>query len=56
MYFSWKQHQDLSRKVFNAADDNKGIALALMGIGLSMLAADLLVQELNSSMKGSRTL
>ncbi|MDG1059158.1 MAG: hypothetical protein P8O84_00455 [Synechococcus sp. cluster3_bin.96] len=46
MYFSWKQHLELSRKVSNSADAHQGLALALMGVGLSMLAKDLLAAEL----------
>jgi hypothetical protein len=46
MYFSWEQHQELSRKVSNSADNDQGIALALMGVGLSMLAKDLLAAQL----------
>lgn len=46
MHFSWKQHLELSRKVANSADANQGVALALMGIGLSILVKDLLAAEL----------
>jgi hypothetical protein len=46
MYFSWEQHQELSRKVSNSSDNDQGIALALMGVGLSMLAKDLLAAQL----------
>ncbi len=46
MHFSWKQHQELSRKVSNTADTDQGVALALMGVGLTMLAKDLLAAEL----------
>ena len=46
MHFSWKQHLELSRKVSNSADAHQGVALALMGIGLSILAKDLLAAEL----------
>ena len=46
MHFSWKQHYELSRKVANSADANRGVALALMGIGLSMLLKDLFAAEL----------
>ena len=46
MYFSWKQHLELSRKVSNIADAHQVLALALMGVGLSMLAKDLLADEL----------
>ena len=46
MHFSWKQHLELSRKVSNSADAHQGVALALMGVSLSMLAKDLLAAEL----------
>ena len=46
MHFSWKQHLELSRKVSNSADAHQGVALALMGVGLLMLAKDLLAAEL----------
>ena len=46
MHFSWKQHLELSRKVSNSADAHQGLALALMDVGLSMLAKDLLAAEL----------
>ena len=45
MIYSWEQHQNLSRLVSDAADTDKGVALALMGIGLLMLANDLLSKE-----------
>ena len=40
------KNQELSRKVSNTADTDQGVALALMGVGLTMLAKDLLVAEL----------
>jgi hypothetical protein len=46
MHFSWEQHQELSRKVSNSADNNQGVSLALMGVGLSILAKDLLAAQL----------
>ena len=46
MHFSWKQHLELSRKVSNSADAHQGVALALMGMGLAILAKDLLAAEL----------
>ena len=46
MHFTWKQHQELSRKVPKSADTDQGVALALMGVGLSMLIKDLLAAEL----------
>ena len=46
MHFSWKQHQKLSIKVSKSADTDQGVALALMGVSLLMLAKDLLAAEL----------
>ena len=48
MHFSWKQHLELSRKVSKSSDAHQGVARALMGVGLSMLAKDLLAAELNN--------
>jgi hypothetical protein len=45
MHFSWEQHLELSRNVSAAADTDQGCALALMGIGLTLLAQDLLWLE-----------
>ena len=49
MHFSWEKHLELSRNVAVASDKNQGIAIALMGIALTMLAADLLAHELKGS-------
>ena len=49
MHFSWEKHLELSRNVAVASDKNQGIALALMGVALTMLATDLLAHELNAS-------
>ena len=49
MHFSWEKHLELSRNVAVASDKNKGIALALMGVALTMLATDLLAHELKAS-------
>ena len=49
MHFSWEKHLELSRNVAVASDKNQGIALALMGIALTMLATDLLTHELKVS-------
>ena len=49
MHFSWEKHLNLSRTVAVASDKNKGIALALMGVALTMLATDLLAHELKAS-------
>ena len=49
MHFSWEKHLELSRNVAIASDKNKGMALALMGVALTMLATDLLAHELKAS-------
>ena len=49
MHFSWDKHLELSRNVAIASDKNKGIALSLMGVALTMLATDLLAYELKAS-------
>ncbi|MEC8442312.1 MAG: hypothetical protein VXZ59_08335 [Cyanobacteriota bacterium] len=41
MHFSWSQHLELARAVSSTADNNKGTALALMGVGLTLLMRDL---------------
>ena len=45
MHFSWEKHLKLSRNVAVASDSNQGIALALMGLALTLLAKDLLAHE-----------
>ena len=45
MHFSWEKHQALSRNVANAADKDMGFAIALMGVGLTLLSKDLLLVE-----------
>ena len=42
MHFSWEKHQTLSRNVAKAADKDMGFAIALMGVGLTLLSKDLL--------------
>ena len=49
MHFSWEIHLELSRNVAVASDKTQGMALALMGVALTMLATDLLVHELQTS-------
>ena len=41
MRFSWHQHIELARAVSLASDDDKGLALAMMGVAMTMLANDL---------------
>ena len=45
MHFSWEKHQILSRNVAKAADKDMGFAIALMGVGLTLLSKDLLLAE-----------
>jgi hypothetical protein len=45
MHFSWEKHQILSRNVAKAADKDMGFAMALMGVGLTLLSKDLLLVE-----------
>ena len=45
MQFSWEKHLELSRNVSAASDKEPGLALALMGVGLTMLLKDLWLQE-----------
>ena len=49
MHVFWDKHLELSRNVAVASDKNQGIALALMGVALTMLAMDLLAHELKAS-------
>ena len=49
MHFPWEKHLELCRSVAVASDENQGIALAVMGVALTMLAKDLLAHELNGS-------
>ena len=49
MHFSWEKHQTLSRNVAMAADKDMGFAIALMGVGLTLLSKDLLLVEQQQS-------
>jgi len=49
MHFSWEKHLELSRNVTIASDNNQGLALALMGVALTLLAKDLLIHETTPS-------
>jgi len=49
MHFSWEKHLELSRNVAVASDNNQGMAIALMGVALTMLLTDLLAHELQTS-------
>ena len=50
MHFSWEKHQILSRDVAKAADKDMGFAIALMGVGLTLLSKDLLLVEQQQSL------
>ncbi|MDB4653512.1 hypothetical protein OAE35_01270 [Synechococcus sp. AH-551-E02] len=53
MHFSWEKHQMLSRDVAKAADKDMGFAIALMGVGLTLLSKDLLLVEQQQSLSES---
>lgn len=53
MHFSWEKHLELSRNVAVASDCNQGLALALMGVALTLLAQDLLVHEMRATAQRS---
>ena len=57
MHFSWSQHLELARSIEAAGDQERGAALALMGVGLALLLCDL-EQDLrnapNAAARGSR--
>ncbi len=45
MRFSWPQHLETARVVERVDEEHRGVALALMGVALLLLAQDLLEQE-----------
>jgi len=45
MRFSWSQHQHVARTLETVPEQQFGLALALMGVAILMLAEDLLVSE-----------
>jgi hypothetical protein len=49
MRLSWPEHLQTARTLELSGENQRGEALALMGIALLMLAEDLLDQELRSS-------
>jgi hypothetical protein len=49
MRLSWPQHLQASRTVEGAGPSQRGMALALMGMALLILAEDLLVSEAAAS-------
>ena len=56
MHFSWGQHLELARSVSLTADKDKGTALALMGVGLTLLLKDLEQTDLSKQTERSRSL
>jgi hypothetical protein len=48
MRLSWPQHLEASRTLERVGDGQRGMALALMGISLLILAEDLLESQLRS--------
>jgi len=54
MRLSWPQHLQTARLLEAAADSEPGLAMALMGVSLLMLAADLLASERERSEPQSR--
>lgn len=45
MRLSWPQHLETARVVECVDEEHRGVALALMGVALLLLAQDLLEQE-----------
>ena len=45
MRLSWPQHLETARVVERVDQEHRGVALALMGVALLLLAQDLLEQE-----------
>ena len=41
MHFSWSQHLELALSIEASSDQERGAALALMGVGLALLLRDL---------------
>lgn len=52
MRLSWPQHLQASRSVELASKDQRGMAMALMGISLLVLAQDLLDLDLRAQDQG----
>ncbi|MFM2080544.1 MAG: hypothetical protein RLZZ219_1226 [Cyanobacteriota bacterium] len=47
MHLSWPQHLQTARTLELTSPEDRGLALALMGVALLLLAQDLLVLELH---------
>ena len=56
MHFSWSQHLELARAVSLTTDSDRGTALALMGVGLTLLLKDLEQTVANEQLEISRSL
>ena len=54
--FSWSQHLELARAVSLTTDSDRGTALALMGVGLTLLLKDLEQTVANEQLETSRSL
>lgn len=56
VHFSWSQHLELARAVSLTTDSDRGTALALMGVGLTLLLKDLEQTVANEQLEISRSL
>ena len=52
MHLSWPDHLQAARVVELTDEQNRGTALALMGVALLLLAQDLLAEELDGPTGG----
>ena len=48
MHFSWSQHLELARCIEAAGDQEYGLSLSLMGVGITLLLRDLEQDLLNA--------
>lgn len=55
MRLSWPDHLQTARTIGLTGDEQRGTALALMGIALLLLAQDLLAQEIDPPTVGNAT-
>ena len=51
MRLSWPQHLQTARMLECSADSQRGVAMALMGVSLLLLAEDLLAAEQSRSQR-----
>ena len=56
VHVSWSQHLELARAVSLTTDSDRGTALALMGVGLTLLLKDLEQTVANEQLEISRSL